>query len=162
MEEKMIYDIEDFIQKARERKPTSREESHAERTFRTYVRFSNLEEQKDYYQQIKVCKAILNDIRHQSVYVSKMEKFCPEIGGLTVEDIDKIRYNPEQESFIIHADGNQYELYEDDIRFIYPSIVDIPDSFEYEVVLENASIYVYNRFTADPPTRVYGFAAAEE
>ncbi len=162
MEEKMIYDIEDFIQKARERTPARSEEPYDESAFKTYLRFSNLEEPENYYQQIKVCKAILNDIRYQSFYVLKMAKYCPKIDSLTIENIDRIRYNPERESYIIYAHSNQYEIYEDDVRFIYPSLVDVPDSFEYEVVLEDSSVYVYNRFTADPPFRVYGAEAAEE
>ncbi|KYK35721.1 MAG: hypothetical protein HXS46_06625 [Theionarchaea archaeon] len=162
MEEMMIFEIEDFIQKARERSPVHTEESFDARTFRNYLRFSNLEEHKDYYQQIKVCKTILNDIRNQSSYLSKMEQYCPEIGSVSIEDIEKIRYNAEEESYVIYADGSRHEIYEDDIRFIYPSIVDIPDSFEYEVVLEDSSVYVYNKFTADPPFRVFGVAEAAE
>ena len=157
----MIYNIEDFIQKARERGPFQEEELYDETVFRNYQKFSNLEEYTDYYQQIKVCKAILNDIRNQSFFVSRMERYCQGIAELPIEDIMKIRYNPEDEAYIIYADGKQYEIYEDDVRFIYPSITDIPDSSEYEVVIEDSSVYVYNKYTADPPFRVFGFAEAE-
>lgn len=163
MKEKVIYDIETFIQKARERGITHEEEPYDEQTFRNYVKFSHLEEYKDYYQQIRVCKAILNDIKNQSHFVSKMEQYSPGITELSLDSVTKIRYNPEEEAYIIYADGIQYEIYEDDIRFIYPSIADVPDSFEYEVVLEDSSVYVYNKFTSDPPFRVFGlFEAAEQ
>jgi hypothetical protein len=162
MEERTTYDIEDFLKKARERPHQNEEEPYHEATFRNYLRFSNLEENKDYYQQIKVLKAILNDIRSQSPFISKMEKYCPGISGLTVDDILKLRYNPEQESYVVYADENQYEIYEDDIRFIYPSITDVPDSYEYEVVIEDSSVYVYHRFATDPPFRVFGLAEAAE
>ncbi len=160
--EEAPYDLEAFIQKAKERSPTHTEESYDAAAFRNYQKFSNLEEHKDYYQQIKVLKAILNDIKNQSPFVLKMDKYCPGITDVTVEEIIKLRYNPERESYIIYADSVQYEIYEDDIRFIYPSLADIPDSYEYEVVIEDSSVYVYHRFTTDPPFRVFGAVSAEE
>jgi hypothetical protein len=160
MKEKVIYDIEEFIQKARERGITYQEEHYDEHAFRNYVKFSHLEEYKDYYQQIRVCKAILNDIKNQSCFVLKMDQYSPGIAGLSVDDITRIRYYPEEEAYIVYANGCQYEIYEDDMRFIYPSIADIPDSHDYEVVIEDSSVYVYNRFTADPPFRVFGVAEA--
>lgn len=162
MEEKVIYNLEDFIQKARERRPVHKEEPYDEQPFRNYQRFSNLEEHKDYYQQIKICKAILNDIKNASAYIPKLEKYCPGIREVAITDVTKIRYNPEQEAYIVYANGIQYEIYEGDIRFIYPSIVDVPDSFEYEVVLEDSSVYVYNKFTAEPPFRVFELAELAE
>lgn len=162
MEEKALYNLEDFIQRARERRPVYEEEPYDEQTFRNYKRFSNLEEYKDYYQQIKICKAILDDIKNASAYVSKIEKYCPGICELTSTEVAKIRYNPEQEAYIVYANGIQYEIYEGDIRFIYPSIVDVPDSFEYEVVVEDSSVYVYNKFTTEPPFRVFGLVEAAE
>jgi hypothetical protein len=162
MEERTTYDIEEFLRKAREREHYYEEEPYHGATFRNYLRFSNLEENKDYYQQIKILKAILSDIKNQSPFISKMEKYCPGISRLSVDDILKLRYNPEQESYIVYADGNQYEIYEDDIRFIYPSITDVPDSYEYDIVIEDSSVYVYHRFATDPPFRVFGLAEAAE
>lgn len=162
MDKEVPYDLEAFIQKAKERTPAPTEEVYDVAAFRNYQKFSNLEEYKDYYQQIKVLKAILNDIKNQSPFVLKMEKYCPGIMEVTLEEIIKLRYSPERESYIIYADSVQYEIYEDDIRFIYPSIVDVPDSYEYEVVIEDSSVYVYNRFTTDPPFRVFGVVSAEE
>ncbi len=162
MEEEMNYNLSDFLQRMRETPHGYEEEHYDEVTFKNYERFSNLEEHRDYYQQIKVCKAILNDIKNQSPFILRMEKYCPGVGGLTLEDILKIRYDPEGESYIIYTDGSQYDIYEGDIRFIYPSIVDIPDSSEYEVVIEDSSVYVYHRFTSDLPFRVFGLAEAEE
>ena len=162
MEEKMICNIEEFLQRARERAPVQPEEHYDETTFKNYMKFSNLEEHKDYYQQIKVCKVILRDIKNQSAYTGKLEQYCSGLRNVSIDDITKIRYNPEDEAYIIYTGRNQYEIYEDDIRFIYPSITDVPDSFEYEVVLEDSSVYVYNRFTNDPPFRVFGAAEAAE
>ena len=159
MDEKVI-DIEDFVHRARERQPAHEEEPYDEISFKNYQKFANLEEYKDYYQRIKVCKAILNDIKNQSPFVIKMEKYSPGIQDVPITDISKIRYNPEEEAYIVVANGGQYEIYEDDIRFIYPSIADVPDSHEYEVVIEDSSVYVYNKFTADPPFRVFGVAEA--
>jgi hypothetical protein len=156
MEEKMIYDIEEFLRKAKERPVEQKEEPTDMATQRNYARFSNLEEHKDYYQQIRVCKAMLNDIRKKSLFVSKMEQYTPGISDLSIEDIIKIRYNAEDESYIIYAHEREYDIYEGDIRFIYPSIGDIPDSYEYEVVYDDSSVYVYNKFTADPPFKVFG------
>lgn len=156
MEDELTYDIEEFLSRARERRSQFEEEPYDDTTLRAYARFSNIEDHDDYYQQVKVCKAILSDIRARSSYVTKMERYCPHISALTSGDITKIRYNPEDEAYIIYAQGAQYEIYEDDVRFIYPSIADIPDSYEYEVVIEDSSVYVYNKFTADPPFRVFG------
>ena len=156
MEEKMIYDIEEFLRKARERTTGYPEEPPQITAQRNYERFSNLEEHKDYYQQIKVCKAIFNDIRNQSPYVLKMNQYSPGISNLSIDDIIKIRYNAEDESYIIYTPHETLEIYEGDIRFIYPSIGDIPDSFEYEIVYEDSSVYVYNRFTRDPAFKIFG------
>jgi hypothetical protein len=156
MEEKMIYDIEEFLKKAKERSTEFKDQLPDITTQRNYEKFSNLEEHKDYYQQIKVCKAMFNDIRKKSPYVSKMDHYSSGIGGLSIDDIIKIRYNAEDESYSIYTHDHTYEIYEGDIRFIYPSIGDIPDSFEYEVVYEDSSVYVYNRFTTDPRFRVFG------
>lgn len=159
--EELIYDMEAFLQRAREHKHEHDVESYEDTTFRNYEKFSNLEEYDDYYQQIKVCKAILNDIKSQSPYVLKMGKYCPEISELVIEDVTKIRYNAEEEAYIVYARGTEYEIYEGDIRFIYPSLAEVPDSSEYEVVIEDSSVYVYNKFTSDPPFRVLGFAEAD-
>ena len=160
MDEKVLYDIEDFISRARERHPEHEEDHYDETTYRNYQKFSSLEEHKDYYQQIKVCKAILSDIKNQTSFVLKMEKYSPGICHLSSGDVARIRYNAEDEAYIVFANGVQYEIYEGDIRFIYPSIVDVPDSYEYEVVIEDSSVYVYNKYTADPPFRVFGVAEA--
>ena len=162
MEEKVIYDIEDFIERARKRRPPHEEEHYDETTFKNYAKFTQLEEYKDYYQQIRICKAILNDIKNQTPFVLKMEQYAQGIRHILIGDITKIRYSPESEAYIVYANGNQYEIYEDDIRFIYPSIADVPDSYEYEVVIEDSSVYVYNKFTTDPPFRVFGLAEAAE
>jgi hypothetical protein len=162
MEEKMIYDLEEFLKEAKERSTEHKELPADVITQRNYEKFSNLEEHKDYYQQIKVCKAMFNDIRKNSPYVAKMDHYSPGIGGLSIDDIIKIRYNAEDESYIIYAHHQTYEIYEGDIRFIYPSIGDIPDSFEYEVVYEDSSVYVYNRFTTDPRFKVFGASQPDE
>ncbi|MBU7015665.1 MAG: hypothetical protein HXS52_00320 [Theionarchaea archaeon] len=162
MEKDVEYDLDEFIRKARRRSAEYEEQPYDETTFRNYRRFSNLEEHEDYYQQIKVCKAILNDIRSRSHFLSKMEKYSPGISSLSIEDVAKIRYSSENESYIVYADGTEFDIYEDDMKFIYPSIVDIPDSYEFEVVIEDSSVYVYNKFTADQPFRVFGAAEAAE
>ncbi|MBU7023850.1 MAG: hypothetical protein HXS40_06750 [Theionarchaea archaeon] len=162
MERDVEYDLEEFIRKARRRQPEYEELPYDETAFRNYRKFSNLEEHTDYYQQIKVCKAILNDIRSRSHFLSKMEKYSPGIGALSIEDVVKIRYNAEEESYIVYADGTEFDIYEDDVKFIYPSIADVPDSYEYEIVIEDSSVYVYNKFTADQPFRVFGAAEAAE
>ncbi|MBU7033501.1 MAG: hypothetical protein HXS53_13295 [Theionarchaea archaeon] len=162
MEEEMTYDIEEFLRKARERPVEPKEEPTDLATQKNFAKFSNLEEHTDYYQQVRVCKAILNDIRKKSLFVSKMERYTPGIGNLSIEDIIKIRYNAEDESYIIYAHEGEYDIYEGDIRFIYPSIGDIPDSYEYEVVYDDSSVYVYNKFTADPPFKVFGIATQSD
>lgn len=158
----MEYDLEEFIRKARGRQTEYEEPPYDETTFRNFRRFSNLEEYHDYYQQIKVCKAILNDIRSKSHFLSKMEKYSPGVAALSIEDIIKVRYSAEEESYIIYTDGTTFDIYEDDIKYIYPSIVDVPDSYEFEVVIDDSSVYVYNKFTADQPFRVFGAAEAAE
>jgi hypothetical protein len=162
MKERIIFDLEEFIEQAKERQPEYRKEHYDRIAYKNYEKFSDLEEHTDYYKQIKVCKAILSDIKNDTPFVYKMEQYCPGITQLSITDISKIRFNPEQESYIIYANGHQYEIYEGDIRFIYPSIVDVPDSFEYEAVIEDSSVYVYHRFTNELPFKVYGLAEAAE
>jgi hypothetical protein len=162
MEKDVEYDLEEFIRRARRRQTEYEELPYDETAFRNYKKFSNLEEYTDYYQQIKVCKAILNDIRSRSPFLSKMEKYSPGIGALSIEDVVKIRYNAEEESYIVYTGGTEYDIYEDDVKFIYPSIVDVPDSYEYEIVIEDSSVYVYNKFTAEQPFRVFGAAEVAE
>lgn len=162
MKKRIIFDLEEFIEKAKERQPDYREVQYDRVTFKNYQKFSDLEEYNDYYKQIKICKTILSDIKNNTPFVYKMEKYCPGIIQLSITDISKIRFDSEQESYIIYANGHKYEIYEGDIRFIYPTIVDVPDSFEYEAVIEDSSVYVYHRFTNDLPFRVYGLAEAAE
>ncbi|MGD2250969.1 MAG: hypothetical protein PVF58_21435 [Candidatus Methanofastidiosia archaeon] len=162
MKEGIIFDLEEFIEQAKERQPKYHKEQYDRVTYRNYEKFSDLEEYTDYYKQIRVCKAILSDIKNSTPFVYKMEQYCPGVTKLSITDISKIRFNPEQESYIIYANGHKYEIYEGDIRFIYPSIMDVPDSFEYEAVIEDSSVYVYHRFTNELPFKVYGLAEAVE
>ena len=148
-------DVEAFIEKMQQREIVHKEEEYDLTEYLNFKRFANLDEHHDYWFEIKICKIILNDIKTRSYYLEKLNRYCEGVKDLNFSDVRKIRYDSEGESYIIFTDNGQHEIYEDDLRFVYPTIVDVPDAAEYEVALENGGVLVYNKFTDSPAMRVY-------
>lgn len=147
-------DIESFLERMHQTESVVQNEEYDLTEYLNYKKFSNLEEHHDYWLEIKICKIILNDIKSRSSFLEKLNKYCEGIKNLHFKDVAKIRYDAEEESYIIFACERRYEVYEDDLRFVYPKIIDVPDAAEYEVAIENGGVLVFNKFTDDPAFKV--------
>ncbi|MEA1994388.1 MAG: hypothetical protein U9N35_08390 [Euryarchaeota archaeon] len=107
-----IGDTKDFYQKQEEKKT---------RIKKKYEKFSYVEELQSYYTNVMFCRIIYLDIKNRTTYHKKMERYCEGITDLEAETIKNIRYNDEYEEYVILAkNGERYEIYADNLRFIYP------------------------------------------
>jgi len=147
-------DIESFLEKLRQKEAVSPREDFDLTAYLNYKKFAHIEQPRDYWLEIKICKIILNDIKNRSSFLEKLNKYCEGIKNISFSDVKKIRYDAEGESYVIFANNGEYEVYEDDLRFVYPTIIDVPDAAEYEVVIENSGVFVYNKYTDEPALRV--------
>ena len=147
-------DIEGFLARMNTTEPMSQTEEFDLTEYLNYKKFANLEEHRDYWMEIRICKIILNDIKSHSTFLEKLSRYCEGIKSLNFSDVKKIRYDAEEESYIVYTHDREYEIYEDDLRFVYPRIIDVPDAAEYEVAIENGGVFVFNKYTEDPPYKV--------
>ncbi|MCD6127237.1 hypothetical protein J7J18_00830 [bacterium] len=135
MKDVVVGSIVEILQKLQERKKEIIEEIKETKEFyreqeeqktilrRNYEKFSHIEELQNYYTQVMFCRLIFLDIKNRTIYLKKMERYCEGIQNLNADDILSIRYNDEyQEYVILSKNGKRYEIYEDNLRFIYPML----------------------------------------
>jgi hypothetical protein len=128
-----IKDTKDFYQKKREKK---------KKIQRKYEKFSRMEELESYYTRVMFCRLIYLDITKRTAYLEKIAKYCEGIQDLAPEDIKTIRYHDEfQEYVILSSNGKRYEIYEDNLRFIYPMFFKIQEA---DLAFDGEKFVVYN------------------
>ncbi|MCK4246996.1 MAG: hypothetical protein KAX04_00490 [Methanomicrobia archaeon] len=154
MKDVIVGDIVEILQKLQERKKeiikevkeTSDfyQEQEKQKTVvrRHYEKFSHLEELQGYYTQIMFCRLIFLDIKNRTSYLKRMEKYCEGIQDLKPTEIKNIRYNDEFQEYVIRSkNGKRYEIYEDNLRFIYPMFFKVQET---DVAFDGEKFVVYN------------------
>ena len=101
-----------------------------------------MEELQGYYTRVMFCRLIFLDIENRTTYLKKMEKYCEGIQDLNSGEIRNIRYNDEfQEYVILSNNGKRYEIYEDNLRFIYPMFFKVQEA---DIAFDGEKFIVYN------------------
>jgi len=153
MKDVIVGDIVEILQKLQERKKEIIKEvketsdfykgQEKQRTLlkQHYEKFSHIEELQSYYTQVMFCRLIFLDIKNRTVYLKKMEEYCEGIQNLKSEEIRSIRYNDEfQEYVILSKNGKRYEIYYDNLRFIYPMLF---KTQEEDIAFDGEKLIVY-------------------
>ena len=130
---KEIQDTKEFYQRKREKK---------KKIHRKYEKFSHVEELENYYTRVMFCRLIYLDITKRTTYLEKIAKYCEGIQDIAPEDIKNIRYNDEFQEYVIQSsNGKRYEIYEDNLRFIYPMFFKVQEA---DVAFDGEKFVVYN------------------
>ncbi|MCK4247726.1 MAG: hypothetical protein KAT49_03495 [Methanomicrobia archaeon] len=130
---KEVKSVSDYYQKQEEQKTVVRQH---------YEKFSHVEELQGYYTHVMFCRLIFLDIKNRTTYLKKMEKYCEGIQNLKLEEIRNVRYNDEFQEYVILSDnGERYEIYEDNLRFIYPMFFKIQEA---NIAFDGEKFIVYN------------------
>ena len=87
------------------------------------------------------CRLIFLDIKNRTVYLKRMEKYCEGIQDLKPAEIKNIRYDDEFQEYVIRSkNGERYEIYEDNLRFIYPMFFKVQKT---DVAFDGEKFIVY-------------------
>ncbi len=140
MRDVILGDITEILQKLHERKKEiikevedtkdfyRRQQKQKRKRHKKYDKFAYVEELQNYYTRVMFCRLIYLDIKNSTIYHEKMEKYCEGIRELDAKEIENIRYNDEYREYVILTkNGERYELYEDNLRFIYPMFFRMPN-----------------------------------